>query len=208
MTLQVLFLKFGMRICWVCVILASNSLFAANQDDYSCGFHPQARELANLIINDQSQQRTHIVCHPLLAQAAEDKARIMADYGMVRHNLGGSPNSRLLDIGFPIPRVYSGVMGNQVEAVAGGYSTAKSVWNAFKDSTAHRTHLLGEIEFYRDQQYLGVGFFVDPTAPHVEYWTVYLTHAENEQLVPEYDYVPHKGFFVTKPSPIALNVNP
>ncbi len=54
----------------------------------ACGFSEAARALASLIIEDEAQQRAQIQCHPLLAQAAEDEARIMADYGMVRHNLG------------------------------------------------------------------------------------------------------------------------
>ena len=104
----------------------------ADNDVTACGFSPQAIALAKLIQQDPLQQRATIQCHPLLAQAADDKARVMAEVGMVMHNVGGSPNSRLREIGFPLPRYYSGVMGNQVEAIAGGYTTPDSVWRAFK----------------------------------------------------------------------------
>ena len=172
----------------------------------ACGFSEAARELAALIIEDEAQQRPQIQCHPLLAQAAEDKARTMADFGMVRHNLGGSPNGRLREIGFPLPHYYSGLMGNQVEAIAGGYSTPSSVWKAFKHSTAHRHHLLGELDFYREQQYIGVGFFKDNSAPHVEYWAVYLTKASSDSDVPAFDYIPQKGVFFIREPEVAIQV--
>lgn len=193
------FLLFAFGLTW------ANNLMAEND---TCGFSKQARELAELIQQDPQQQRFEIVCHPLLAQAAEDKARTMADYGLVRHNLGGSPNSRLLEIGFPLPDHYSGLMGNQVEAIAGGYSSPKDVWKAFKNSPQHRQHLLGEIDFYREQQYMGVGFYLDPTAPHVEYWTVYFTHAADDVKVPEYRYIPHKGVYVVQQVHIEPDVKP
>lgn len=180
--------------------------YAKEGVDNACGFNQSARELAALIIQDEAQQRVEIVCHPLLAQAAEDKARTMADFGMVRHNLGGSPNGRLREIGFPLPHYYSGLMGNQVEAIAGGYSTPNSVWKAFKHSTTHRQHLLGELDFYREQRYIGVGFYKDYSTPHVEYWTVYLTKASSDADVPDFDYIPHKGVFLVKAPEIAVQV--
>ena len=97
-------------------------------------------------------------------------------------------------------------MGNQVEAVAGGYPTPSSVWKAFKQSTAHRQHLLGELDFYREQQYIGVGFFKDNSTPHVEYWTVYLTKASSDAEVPTFEYIPHKGVFFIREPDIAAQV--
>ncbi|MDY6926739.1 MAG: CAP domain-containing protein [Pseudomonadota bacterium] len=200
-----------MRLWFTCLaglftlMTLSTGAETAAQDISACGFNQQAIALATLIQHDPGQQRQRIQCHPLLAQAAEDKARIMADYGMVRHNLGGSPNTRLRDIGFPLPRYYSGLMGNQVEAVAGGYRTPASVWKAFKSSEDHRLHLLGELDFYREQEYMGVGFFSDPQSPHIEYWVVYLTKAADEDPVPDFEFIPNKGVFVVQqvePQPV------
>ncbi|WP_181405104.1 CAP domain-containing protein [Aestuariibacter sp. GS-14] len=198
--------KAGNLLTLTLAIGLSSPLQAADNNDNACGFNETARRLAALIMQDTHQQRSHITCHPLLAQAAEDKARTMADYGMVRHNLGGSPNGRLREIGFPIPHYYSGVMGNQVEAIAGGYSTAESVWDAFKHSTSHRQHLLGELDFYREQQYIGVGFYKDKSTPHVEYWTVYLTEAASDSAVPAFEYIPNKGVFFVEEPEIAVQV--
>ncbi|MBV2129617.1 CAP domain-containing protein [Rheinheimera sp. SM2107] len=140
-----------------------------------CGLNESAQQLALLIIQDPQQQRTTLSCHPLLAQAAADKAKVMAQKGMVNHYVGGlGANQRLRMLGYNLPPFYSGAIGNQVEAVAGGYSTAAEVWEAFKASTAHRSHLLGELPFYRQQLHIGVGFHYKWSSPHIEYWTVYI----------------------------------
>ncbi|WP_211481005.1 CAP domain-containing protein [Alteromonas confluentis] len=194
-----------MRIATLFTLIFSINVFTvgaseqpAENDVTACGFSAKAIALARLIQQDPGQQRTVIECHPLLAQAAEDKARVMAEFGAVMHNLGGSPNSRLREIGFPLPRYYSVVMGNQVEAIAGGYSTPESVWRSFKDSKPHRQHLLGELDFYREQQYMGVGFYSHRNTPHVEYWVVYVTKAADELPVPYFEYISNKGVFVVQ----------
>lgn len=140
-----------------------------------CGHNETAQQLALLIMQDPQQQRPQLSCHPLLAQAAADKVKVMAQKGMVNHYVGGlGANQRLRMLGYDLPPFYSGAIGNQVEAVAGGYSTAEEVWQAFKASTTHRSHLLGELPFYQQQLHIGVGFHYKWSSPHVEYWTVYI----------------------------------
>lgn len=140
-----------------------------------CGLNEAAQQLALLIIQDPKQQRATLNCHPLLAQAAADKAKAMAEGGKVNHYIGGlGANERLRMLGYQLPPFYSGTIGNQVEAVAGGYSTAESVWSVFKSSATHRSHLLGELPFYRQQVHIGVGFYYKWSSPHVEYWAVYV----------------------------------
>lgn len=140
-----------------------------------CGLNEAAQQLALLIIEDPKQQRTTLNCHPLLAQAAADKAKAMAQGGRVNHYIGGlGANQRLRMLGYQLPPFYSGTIGNQVEAVAGGYSTAEAVWAALKSSAGHRSHLLGELPFYQQQVHIGVGFYYKWSSPHVEYWAVYV----------------------------------
>ncbi|WP_245861621.1 CAP domain-containing protein [Arsukibacterium tuosuense] len=159
-----------------------NSSESANKDPAAklntiadCGLNEAAQQLALLIIQDPLQQRARLSCHPLLAQAAAEKAKVMAQKGIVNHYVGGlGANQRLRMLGYQLPPFYSGAIGNQVEAVAGGFSTAEDVWEAFKSSTAHRSHLLGELPFYQQQLHIGVGFHYKWSSPHVEYWTVYI----------------------------------
>ncbi len=183
----------------------------------SCGNSTEAIELVRLIQQDTEQQRGSIRCNLTLAKAAEAKAKLMADYGIVRHNLGGSPNSHLEETGYKLPHYYGkDFNSNQVEAIAGGYTDAKRVWHAFKQSKEHRTHLLGEHEFYVEQDEIGVAFINDYSTPHDEYWVVYLTKGFQPDQVYQGDIeaAPNKSDMILhiendkpvfKPEPSATN---
>ncbi|MDC2890641.1 CAP domain-containing protein [Psychrosphaera sp. 1_MG-2023] len=164
-----------------------------------CGNNEKAQQLYTLIVNDKDQNRTRIRCNPLLTRLAMEKAKKMQEFGLVQHNLGGSPNAHLSNGGYQLPDYY-GVQfhANQVEAVAGGYETAAQVWEAFKNSSAHRSHLLGEHEFYLEQDEIGVGFIREWHSPHVEYWVVYLTkgYSPNQSIFDGRDDLPNKSNLV------------
>jgi len=157
--------------------LISTSTFS---NETTCGNTEQAKALSLLIANDSRQQRKVLLCNPTLVALAEDKAKDMADRGLVSHFLGGSPNTRIRNAGLTLPEYYGDAMSNQVEALAGGYITADDVWYALKTSTSHRQHLLGELPFYEEQDQIGIGFYKDYSTPHVEYWAIYLTKLADE----------------------------
>lgn len=147
--------------------------------DQDCGNSDKARALAALIMADSEQRRPRLVCNPVLTRVAEQKALEMAEKGMVTHfasNVGA--NTRLRQAGYRLPDTYPSFYENQVEAVAGGYSTPDEVWREFKGSTVHRTHLLGEQPFFREQDEIGVAFVRKWESPHVEYWAVYIARQE------------------------------
>ncbi len=184
------------RVVVAIALLLSSLVHAAPAEPeiYSdCGLNEQAQKLAMLIITDPLQQRATVHCNALLSKVAAEKAREMANNGLVVHNLGGSPNQRLRDAGYALPAYYGNVMSNQVEAIAGGYSSAEDVWYAFKHSHSHRQHLLGEHPFYQEQDELGVAFLKDKSTPHVEYWVVYLTKGDHEAPAQKFDEIPNKG---------------
>ena len=151
-------------------------------DQTTCGNTEQARELSLLIANDKGQQRSVLKCNPTLVMLAETKAKDMAERGLVSHFLGGSPNTRIRDAGLTLPDYYGDAMSNQVEALAGGYTTAEDVWYALKGSTSHRQHLLAELPFYQEQDQIGIAFYKDYSTPHVEYWAIYLTKLADSSL--------------------------
>ena len=186
---------------YIIFFLVISPVFAGEINN--CGNNKQAQLLVKLISTDKSQKRTTIRCNRLLTQAAEDKAQKMAEFGLVTHNLGGSPNSRLEDIGYKLPKYYgSQFNSNQVEAIAGGYSNASSVWDAFKGSHTHRSHLLGEHALYLEQDEIGAAFIKDWESPHVEYWVVYLTkgYQKNQAYSGDVDMIPNKTLFILKES--------
>ena len=153
---------------------------------------------------------------------AETKAKDMAERGLVSHFLGGSPNTRIRDAGLALPDYYGDAMSNQVEALAGGYTTAEDVWYALKGSTSHRQHLLAELPFYQEQDQIGIAFYKDYSTPHVEYWAIYLTKLADSSLPDsetqpqisttlllkgqkKFEHVPDKGLgIVTKSGEVTL----
>lgn len=182
--------------------------FAHAKGAGNCGNNEQAKILAQLIINDERQNRATIRCNSILTEVAEAKAIKMSEIGLVVHNLGGSPNSLLEEAGYKLPKHYGNVFNsNQVEAIAGGYSDAEEVWDGFKRSEGHRIHLLGEHKFYLEQDEIGVAFIKKWESPHVEYWVVYLTqgYQKNQTSPVETDQIPNKSMFImqqekTKPA--------
>ena len=191
-------------------------------DQTTCGNTEQARELSLLIANDKGQQRSVLKCNPTLVMLAETKAKDMAERGLVSHFLGGSPNTRIRDAGLTLPDYYGDAMSNQVEALAGGYTTAEDVWYALKGSTSHRQHLLAELPFYQEQDQIGIAFYKDYSTPHVEYWAIYLTKLADSSLPDsetqpqtsttlllkgqkKFEHVPDKGLgIVTKSGEVTL----
>lgn len=166
----------------------------------ACGNSPEARKLVQLIMQDAKQKRKTLRCNPILVKAADSKAKLMSERGMVRHNLGGSPNGHLRDNGYKLPPYYGSAFSNQVEAIAGGYESAEEVWKGFKNSKPHRQHLLGELDFYLEQDEIGVAFYYEWHSPHVEYWVVYLTKGYEPNQKGRFDstQVPNKSNLILK----------
>ena len=186
---------------YIIFLLGVFPTFAGELD--GCGNNEQSRLLSKLITHDLEQKRINIRCNKMLTRIAVAKAKKMAEFGLVTHNLGGSPNSRLRDAGYKLPIHYGAdSFSNQVEAIAGGYSSAEDVWDAFKRSQVHRTHLLGEHEFYVEQDEIGVAFIKEWQSPHVEYWVVYLTKGfkNNQSYSGDFNEIPNKTMFILEKS--------
>lgn len=171
---------------WLCGLLLCT--VPATADDSppagiapACGSSEQARKLASLIINDPQQRREVLECNGLLSAIADAKAREMASLGRVDHMGRSFSNRRLVDSGYPLSDLYPRGMENNVEAIAGGISSAEEMWQEFRASPVHRVHLLAEHEFYLLQDEIGVGFFEAPHSPHVEYWVVYVAHQDGDE---------------------------
>ncbi len=180
--------------------LSLQTQLSANENPLdSCGNNTEARRLAQLIIDDEKQKRTEIRCNKLLTNLAISKAKRMLEFGLIAHNLGGSPNENLRNGNYQLPKYYGNEFNsNQVEAIAGGYSDAEEVWSGFKSSLPHRKHLLGEHELYLEQDEMGIALIKEWNSPHVEYWVVYLTKGLQQDQVNKkvFDDIPNKGLFI------------
>ncbi|MCZ8529149.1 CAP domain-containing protein [Alteromonas sp. PRIM-21] len=199
----------------IATLIAMTTQSTSFANPVTCGNTEQAQALSLLIANDKGQKRNLLQCNPTLVELAEAKVKDMADRGLVSHFLGGSPNTRIRNAGLSLPEYYGKAMSNQVEALAGGYTTADDVWYALKRSTSHRQHLLGELPFYEEQDQIGIAFHKDFSTPHVEYWAVYVTKLADTATSLEddnssttlllkrqkrFDHVPDKGLDIVTES--------
>jgi uncharacterized protein YkwD len=151
----------------------------AADEDATCALHPEAVRAAALIRHHALQTRRVLRCSPQLAAIAADKAREMARRNQVTHAFGVTPpNRRLRLAGYPLDPHYPRGWDNQVEAVAGGFTTAEDAVEAWLASPGHRQHLLAEHPFYAEQDEIGVGYHYDRDSDHVGYWVVYIARAK------------------------------
>lgn len=138
---------------------------------------PNAEEaaVADLFAHDPGQTRTGITCSPVLAEVARARAEDMARRHYFNHTNpdGFGPNYLATQAGFRLPSYYSRESdGNNIESIAAGVASPADVWSVWMASDAHRSHLLADNGFYREQTEIGVGYFNDPTSEYGHYWVI------------------------------------
>jgi uncharacterized protein YkwD len=160
------------------LLIVNQACYAKTQNKHSfidCGENQKAIQLAQLIAQNQNQKRSKIFCNKALSRAAAFKARNMAEQNVISHYANNkSPNEILRFFKIPIPEKYS-KLGNQVEAVSGGYASAQVTLDYFLSSEDHKNLLLGIGELFNEQDQIGVGYYNDRSKKHEDYWVVYTT---------------------------------
>lgn len=141
----------------------------------ACEPSSQEAEFEALFRTDPNQTRTTIDCDAVLSAVAQLRAQDMADRAYFDHvNPDGiGPNQLVRDAGYQLPSYYSLARdGNNVESIAGGFTSAQDAWDGLMGSPAHRRHLLGEIDFYREQIDIGIGYVYDADSEYKHYWVI------------------------------------
>ena len=145
------------------------------QQSASCDPSPEEQAVADLMINDPDQERETLTCNPILAQVASERAVDMGVreyFGHVNPD-GYGPNYLVEHAGYLLPDYYDqSPIGNNIESIAAGYTSAAAVWEAWMGSEAHRVHLLGLTDFWEDQYEYGVGYAYVEGSPYGHYWVV------------------------------------
>lgn len=124
-------------------------------EEILCGLNQPARELAQLIIDHPSQQRSQLTCHEGLVQMAEERAKALLE-GTADEGL--TPNQVLRDGGYRFATFYPPT-GNQVEAVAKNQPDPQAAMAYLTAGNKHHDHVLGYGEFFSRQHELGVGYY-------------------------------------------------
>lgn len=147
----------------------------------SCMLDEDAAELMDLIRSHPDQQRTSLHCDPILSRVAAEKAQDMATQAYFGHisPSGFGPNYLVRSANFPLSESYSSdLTANNIEAISAGTMTPAKTLKMFLKSSGHRVHLLGENNFYRAQEHIGIGMVEDPSSPYRYYWVVLIAKAE------------------------------
>jgi hypothetical protein len=136
----------------------------------------EEQELANRLVADRGQHRdkSRMTLDPILTSVARARAQDMATRRYFSHvNPDGlGPNFLVRAAGYALPSGWSGRSGNFIESIGAGQSTAGEAWEAWMRSPMHRTHLLAQGSFYRNQTNFGIGSYSDPSSPFRRYWVI------------------------------------
>lgn len=111
------------------------------------------------IKNHPEQERKRIIRHPLLDEAAQNKAEDMAKRKYFGHTSpeGLTANENILLTGYEIPDYYP-KKGNNGESISRGGGIPHKVVEGWFNSKPHRVHVFGHDGFYREQECVGVGW--------------------------------------------------
>ena len=139
---------------------------------------PEEAAVEVLLRNYPGQQHPVLNLNSILTEQARRKAQDMADRNYFGHTdpEGFGPNHWVMAAGYALPTYYDTSAGaNNIESIAAGQSTADEVWQAWMNSSGHRTHLLGEIDFYREQIDYGIGHVYKENSTYRNYWVILIS---------------------------------
>lgn len=84
---------------------------------------------------------------------------------------GYGPNKAVTLAGYELPEWWGDDLdANFIESLAAGSPDAASAFNAWISSEGHRIHVLGEVDFFREQTRYGIGYAHVPGSPYTRYY--------------------------------------
>lgn len=144
----------------------------------ACYASAQALTMAGLIATDPRQQRTGLRCNPALVKAAQIRAASLARLGYWAHCEPGGPcaNEVARRAGCKLPVYYGNV--NNIESLVAGSPDAALSWLVLSGSRGHAPHVLGLVDFFREQHDIGVAYLAAPGSKYGFYWVVLIAVCE------------------------------
>lgn len=165
----------GYTIFLPSVIGGEESLALPPEAELVCELTPEEQALADLMRSDPGQQRPSLTCNPILVQVARERAEDLGRRNYFDHvNPDGyGPNYLVQAAGYTLPDwYYQEPEANNIESLAGGFSSAQLAWDALLDSESHRIHVLGEDPFFQEQIEFGIGYTFVENSQYQYYWVI------------------------------------
>lgn len=144
-------------------------------------------DFARILVGDAGQRRARLTRSPVLDSVARARAWDMALRNYFSHvNPDGLGPNRLVEAaGYRLAPEYDRrPAGNDIEAAAAGYGTARQAWGWFMRSPPHRTHLLGLDARGLAQTEFGIGYAWRPQSRYGHYWVVLIARPDTTQPAP------------------------
>ncbi len=137
----------------------------------------EEQQAANYLTAVSGQTRNKAVMHAdaRLVAVARARAADMARRDYVAHVNpdGNGPNHLVRATGYVLPAWWgTDRAANYIESLGVGYTSASETWSALMASPHHRTHLLAQDAFYRDQTSFGIGHYYDAGSTYRHYWVI------------------------------------
>lgn len=144
----------------------------------ACYANAQAAAMAALVIGDSRQQRTGMRCNPALVKAAQQRAESLARLGYWAHCEPSGPcvNEVARRAGCKLPSYYGNV--NNVESLVGGSPDAPISWAVLSASERHAPHVLGLVDFFREQHDIGIAYLARPGSKYGFYYVILVAVCE------------------------------
>jgi len=166
-------------LCWTATIApATARTHRLNSDEMI---------LFKRISSNSGQQRGSVTLDPILCLVARQRAADMARRNYFSHTNpdGQGANYLVRREGYQLPPHYDpSRSGNNIESLAMATGGAGEIFALWLGSSAHRTHVLGEAAFYREQLSVGVGVARSPRPPYYKYY-VFLSAPPNGTPLPQ-----------------------
>jgi uncharacterized protein YkwD len=154
-------------------MVSTEDVQGSGREPVKCTLSSEESAIEDMMVAEVGQQRVNPVCDPVLSQVARARARDMAlrDYFSHTNPDGNGPNLLVRQAGYLLPDWYGDEQNaNNIESISAGHVTANDAWQAWLNSSSHRTHVLGTEPFYAEQAAYGVGYYYDPTSHYQHYW--------------------------------------
>jgi uncharacterized protein YkwD len=162
---------------------STDEVQGSGNEPVKCELGSEEKAVEGMMVADAGQQRVNPVCDPILSQVARARARDMAlrDYFSHTNPDGNGPNLLVREAGFSLPDWYGTEQSaNNIESISAGHPTADAAWQAWLNSSSHRTHVLGTEAFYAEQKAYGVGYYYNPNSHYHHYWVFLSAPLETE----------------------------
>lgn len=137
-----------------------------------------AAEVQQYLATSPRQQRTVMHCNPALVAAAQVRAQSLASRGYWAHCEPGGlcANQVARQAGCALPAHYGD--GNSIESLVAGPDKVRTAMDELSKSQAHANHLYALLDFFRDQDQIGVAVLHAPGSQWGYYYVILIARCE------------------------------